>query len=86
MKNHRKFYDYKMALDVFYNVVLIIVGIIMIITGSLGINLHNRCSTSSTDSVSSGELGYFIFVLILGIILLLIPLIIFIYEQSVKNK
>ncbi len=75
-----------MALTVFYNAVLIIVGIIMIITGSLGINLHNRCETASADSVSRGEQGYFIFVLILGIILLIIPLIIFIYEQNASSK
>ncbi len=75
-----------MVLTVFYNAVLIIIGIILIITASLGINLHNRCSTSSSDSVSRGEQGYFIFVLIVGIILLIIPLIIFIYEQNFRSK
>ena len=61
------------ALSGFYTILLIIIGALLIVSGSLGINLHNRCDNSNTDTVSSGEQSYFIFVLVIGIIVILVP-------------
>nr|QBK93335.1 MAG: uncharacterized protein LCPAC404_00390 [Pithovirus LCPAC404] len=61
------------ALSIFNTIVLIIVGVLLIVSGALGVNLHNRCSNTNGDSTSQGEQVYFIVMIVVGIVVILIP-------------
>ncbi len=68
-------------LTVFYSVLLVVLAIILIVAGSLGVNLFNR-TKSSADNVAKNEDIFFIITLVVGIITFLIPIIVFIYNQN----
>ncbi len=70
-------------LTIFYTVLLIFIGIILIVCGSLGVNLYNR-TKSSADNVAKNEDIFFIVTITIGILTLLVPVIVFIYRQSSK--
>nr|QBK93800.1 MAG: uncharacterized protein LCPAC406_01140 [Pithovirus LCPAC406] len=72
-------------LTVFYSVLLIILAVILIVAGSLGVNLFNR-TKSSADSVAKNEDIFFIITLVVGLITLLIPIVVFIYNQNKSTK
>ena len=76
-----------MALSGFTKFLLIFVGALMIVTGSLGVNIHNRCSSTTGDQASKGEQVYFIFMIVIGILVFLfVPLAIFYCHHHDKSK
>ena len=53
---------------------LIFAAILLIIVGVIGVNLHNRCPAPD-DQVAKGEEGFFITMLVIGIIVIIgVPL------------
>ena len=50
---------------------IIFLGVLLIVSGSLGVNQYNRCKDLNNDTVASGEKGFMIALILVGIIFLL---------------
>nr|QBK93333.1 MAG: uncharacterized protein LCPAC404_00370 [Pithovirus LCPAC404] len=76
-----------MTLSTIANFTLITVGILLIITASLGINIYNRCPDTAGDQAAAGEKIYFVFMLVIGILIFLfVPLMIFYCHNHTSSK
>ena len=75
-----------MALTLFYNFILIVVAILLIVSGSLGVNLANKNEDLTSDSTVQGEKTYFVIMIVIGIVLILIPPIIWVYESYASSQ
>lgn len=52
-------------------IILIFFAILLIVMGSLGVNIFNKCEDINKDSVAKGEKGFEIALIVAGILLLL---------------
>ncbi len=76
-----------MALSGFTEFLIIFVGALLIATGALGVNLHNRCGSTGGDQASKGEQIYFILMLVIGILVFLfVPLSLFYCHHHSESK